>query len=993
MSLLLAFGVYAQTPDDFVTPEFKKSRTLELIRAQYAYAAGYTGKGIIIAIVDSGLDIHHPEFAGRVSSFRRNYLPGFGPYDVYSGLDEENHGTHVTGLAAAARDGKGMHGVAYNATVLPLRTDFDDEQMVHVFDQAIRAGAKVLNGSYGPPLIWDANPLDPNRLPSAFHPVLPDVDAEYLLLKRAADADILMVYAAGNERAKHPGPYTNMPSGAAMFPLITPGNTKLKLDDKYFYRFFDDLPDFGPAKFLGDAHTDAVMWTKVQEFDFSSLKGSLIAVVATRPDGVIANYSNLCGAAARWCLAAPGGEYSDTDPDDNTNSVLSTLPYGSYGYQNGTSMASPVVAGAAAVMREAFPYMTARQVIEIMLTSADNTTNPEWKKSLTYGRGMLDLGTAINGPVVFGDSVFDPRLDPDFVETSYPTLDPFTSPISEPVFSVNTQGYDSVWRNNIVGTGGMKKAGAGTLTMTGANTYTGETTIVGGKLMVNGSIQTSSLLHIGSDAVLGGSGKVGKAEVYGRVAPGNSVGRLKVIGDYTQYAGSVFELELDESGGSDFLEVTGKADIQAGSELEVLGLHANNIGQAFSFIEADSWEGTGKAFSSVRLGRAFIDLSSVWTATGMTLAVKRNATTFASLGRSQNQSALATAIESQGVGGLAFNDMVILRNAGDAPDLYDALAGEVYASTAAALLDVGDGLSRTALQRFRLGSGVRGNGNAGGNTQLSANGRAVWGQALGSWGQLGGSTQTYALNRSTQGLMFGVDTLFTDNVKAGVAVGYTNSSFKGRSGDSAQADGYHALAYGDARSGPLSLRGGVGYSWYSVNTRRAMNYANWGTATSRAQAQSTQAFAEVAYAQPISAITLEPYAGLAYVHLRQQGFKEADSPVGLQSDASSAYVSYSTLGVRALWDLETNGSGNLQAVVGLGWRHALSGSKVSRELSLATGDAYRANGTPLAKNALVTELGVEWSSSTRSRIRLNYTGQVAGRTRDHGIQARASWAF
>lgn len=963
---LLAFGAHAQSPSDFVTPEFTSSKTLGLIRAQYAYAAGYTGKGILIAIVDSGLDIHHPEFAGRVSPYLRNYWPGYGPYDVNIDLDAENHGTHVTGLAAAARDGKGMHGVAYNAMILPLRTDFDDLQMVHVFDQLIRAGAKVLNGSYGPPLLWEVtDPEDPHRPTLMFQPIAPDVEAEYDLLKRAADADVLMVFAAGNERAKHPGPYTNIPSGSAMLPLITPVNTD-PVSGAYLYRFVDDVPDDGPPVFLGDAGADPAMWETVKKFDFSSLKGSLIAVVATDPSGTIASYSNYCGATAAWCLAAPGGEYS-SGPDEDETSLLSTLPYGSYGYQNGTSMASPVVAGAAAVMREAFPYMTARQVIEIMLTSADSTSKAVWGNKDIYGRGMLDLGTAINGPVVFGDPMFGA------------------------IFSVNTQGYDSVWSNAISGTGGLYKAGAGALTLTGSNTYTGSTTIAGGKLVVNGSIQPSSALSIQAGATLGGSGHVGNTQVYGRVAPGNSVGTLTVDGDYTQHAGSVFELELNGEDKHDLLKVTGKVDIQAGSELEVLGLQASHLGKSFSFIEAATWEGT--TFSTVRLGRAFIDLDSFWAPDGMKLGVKRNAQSFASLGRSTNQRAVAAAVESQGVGGRSYNDLVVLRNAGDAPGLYDALAGEIYASTASALLDVGDGLRKMALPRARLGVGVNAKSNGGDYQQTLASGRVVWGQAIGSWGQLGGRGLAYDLSRSTQGVLFGVDSLLTDTVKAGIAVGYTNSKFKGRAGDSVKADGYHALAYGQTQSGLWSLRGGLGYSWYSVKTRRALNYTDWGTASSQSQAQSALVFAELAYALPVHQATIEPYVGLAYTHLRQQGFAETDSPVGLQSPSSTRHASFSTLGVRGLWDLKTPGSGSLQAVAGMGWRYALSGDKASRELRLETGDAYRVQGTPLAKNALVTELGVEWSRSARSRISLNYTGQMAGSTRDHGVQLRANWVF
>ncbi|KAA0911554.1 autotransporter domain-containing protein [Pusillimonas sp. ANT_WB101] len=972
MLSLLVCTAYAQSPEDFVTPEFKRSNGLELIRAQYAYAAGYTGKGIVIAIVDSGLDINHSEFAGRVSPYMRNYMPGFSAGDVYSGLDSGSnfHGTHVAGLAAAARDGKEMHGVAYNATVLPLRTSFADGELRRAFDRAIRAGAKVLNGSYGPPTLWDVDPAVPvpYRGQLEFQPLFSAVDEEYLMLQRLADADVAMIFSAGNERMDHPGAYTAIPTGNGMLPLITPENTD-PLTGKPLYRFLDELPDNGPALFLGEIGSDPEGWAEVKEFDFSSLKGSLIAAVATGPQGLIAKYSNWCGAAKAWCMAAPGGD--SFGPGGVADAMWSTAPYESYRYANGTSMAAPMIAGAAAVMREAFPYMTARQVIEIMLTSADRTSMPEWADSDIYGRGMMDLGTSINGPVVFNDMTFGAMFDP--------------------IFSVNTQGYDSVWRNNIRGTGGMSKAGAGTLTLTGQNSYTGNTTIVGGKLVVNGSIASSAHLHIGHGAVLGGSGVVGNTEVYGAVTPGNSVGTLTVKGNYTQHAGSVFELELGANGDSDVLKVTGHADIQAGSELEVIGLRASHLGRAFSFIEADSW--SGNTFAGDNLHRAFIDLSPVVTGAAMTLGVHRNATSFASVATSPNQRALAAAADSQGVGGSVYDELVVLRTTSGVPALYDALAGEIYASTASALLDIDDSLRRTAFPRVRLGAGTYGQNGNGTDLQLSAGDHAMWGQALGSWGQLGGSAHTYALNRSTQGLLFGVDTLLTDTVKAGVAVGYTNSKFKGRSEDSAKADGYHALAYGNAQSGPWSLRGGVGYSWYSVNTRRSLNYADWGTASSRAHAQSTQVFAELAYAQPIAQITLEPYAGLAYTHLHQQGFTEKNSPAGLQASGSSSQVGYSTLGVRALWDMQTTTSGALQAVAGMGWRHALSGGKPSRELRLATGDAYRVSGTPLAQDALVAEVGVAWSNTARSSFSLNYAGQMAGSTRDHGVQVRAGWVF
>lgn len=972
----------ALAPESFVDAEFNASHTLGLIRAQYAYSLGYTGKGVIIAVLDSGLDVNHPEFSGRVSPYLQNYIPEYGPADVYSDLDidDNDHGTHVAGLAAAGRNGFGTQGVAYNATVLPLRTSFGDDQLQKAFARAIQAGAKVLNGSYGPTVISPRFIEDPDRpnkwIPNPtyqalnFLPTFPDVEAGYRQVKSAAAADIVMVFAAGNERDEQPGAYTAIPSGNGMLPLITPANTTRA--DK-LYRFIDGDDDFDqndPAtiRYLDQADASNEDRLLTESWDFSDMKGALIAVVATNPQGVISSYSNLCGATAAWCLAAPGGEFGDP--------VYAPIPYGVYGPMQGTSMAAPVVAGAAAVLREAFPYMTARQIIEVVLTTANR--NGQWGDVATYGRGMLDLGKAVKGPVLFGAPVGGSPF-----ENIFPSS-----------FSVNTQGYDSVWSNDIGGTGGMAKAGAGTLTMTGQNTYLGATDITGGKLVVNGSIVTSALLTVGKDATLGGSGSVGKTNMYGRIAPGNSVGTLTVAGDYTQLPGSVFEVELGPDASTDKLVVKGKADIQGGM-IEVRGLRASHLGRQFSFMEAGSWG--AQSFDNTNIDWAFVDLDAAFIGNSVSLSVQRNATSFASVAQTRNQRAVAQAVESQGISGAAFNDIVALQDGASAPPLFDMLSGEIYASTQSALFDTSGVLRQTALARTRQAmQAPEGNvGQPSGPTVRSVPGgaHAVWGQALGSWGQLGATGDTEKLDRSLGGLMFGGDTALGQHSRAGVAAGFTGSTFNGAGDGRVQADGYHLMAYAGSQQGRWSLRGGLTQSWYDIDTRRSLGYADWGTASSSAHAQSTQLFAEAGYGMDAGKVKLEPYAGVAQVWLRQRGFAESGSPVGLQADSTRNAVTFSTLGVRSGLTLDQGKYGSLQATVGLGWRHAFGDVQASRSLRFATGDSYSVAGAPLAKNAMVAELGIDWATSASSRISVSYTGQIAGRTQDHGVQARASWAF
>jgi len=110
------------------------------------------------------------------------------------------------------------------------------------------------------------------------------------------------------------------------------------------------------------------------------------------------------------------------------------LPY------DGTSMATPVVSGVAALVKEAFPWFTAHDLQQTLLTTATDLGAPGVDE--IYGWGLVNAAKAVLG---YGQ----------FVETA--TLD--------------TKGYSSTFSNDISGAGGLVKAGAGTLTLIGANTY------------------------------------------------------------------------------------------------------------------------------------------------------------------------------------------------------------------------------------------------------------------------------------------------------------------------------------------------------------------------------------------------------------------------------------------------------------------------------------------------------------------------------------------
>jgi subtilisin family serine protease len=144
---------------NYNTTEYQSSNGVVATNPITAYNSGASGRGVLIGIVDSGIDLNSPEFGS----------PGFGSRistasrDVVSGRplqDANGHGTYVAAVAAASRNDSGVQGVAYNAALLIARTDnscpdpnsgcnhYDNDISAGV-ELATSAGARIINISLG----------------------------------------------------------------------------------------------------------------------------------------------------------------------------------------------------------------------------------------------------------------------------------------------------------------------------------------------------------------------------------------------------------------------------------------------------------------------------------------------------------------------------------------------------------------------------------------------------------------------------------------------------------------------------------------------------------------------------------------------------------------------------------------------------------------------------------------------------------------------------
>ncbi|HUQ56869.1 type VII secretion-associated serine protease mycosin [Lentzea sp.] len=258
------------------------------------------GDGVIVAVVDSGVDAQHPDLAGRV-------LPGtgFGRSKGTDGTtDTDGHGTGMAGIIAATGRGGGALGIAPGAKILPIASaDEKDQFALDVVGESIRwaadHGAKVINLSLG--------------FSSSLTPTL--VKA----VNYAIEKDVVLVAATGNE-------------GGA---VSAPANI-----------------------------------------------GGVVAVAGTNRDGRPWTSSNV---GADTVLAAPAVGIVTTAPV----SVYSS----GYAEMDGTSAASAIVAGVAALVRAKHPEMAAKDVVNALVRTAKDLAEPG--RDAATGFGMVDPVAAV----------------------------------------------------------------------------------------------------------------------------------------------------------------------------------------------------------------------------------------------------------------------------------------------------------------------------------------------------------------------------------------------------------------------------------------------------------------------------------------------------------------------------------------------------------------------------------------------------------------------
>ncbi|MCS4230075.1 subtilase-type serine protease [Stenotrophomonas maltophilia] len=1031
------------------TEEFNADWGLGAINADAAYARGLSGKGVRLAVLDTGTDLTHPEFAGkdhrslrlaqlladgsRCAATRTSIGPDACSYTEgdevfveltafskdmpesvrrelerdgwHEGYELIPHGTHVAGTIAANRDGVGMHGVSFGSDLVVAKGEPDHLTYIAMQDGQVRISSS------------------PGDLVDQFLPQFYDLLAQQGV--RAVNHSWGFTKPQPETEAGMDA-FLALPEHQSLIDTLATGSKRAGLIQVWAAGNHDNdgaEPEESP---VAELHASVPLvrkevepyWLSVVNVDRNN-----------RLDG-----SMRCGNTAQWCLAAPGTDILSTVVDEHSGLEYRTeagadggveaatkrmLEHG-YVAESGTSMAAPHVTGALGLLFERFPYLDNAQVRDVLLTTATDLGEEGVDK--VYGWGLMNLEKAIEG---YGQL----RVDTDVVmNTRAGGLKVWEG-----------DAWDD-WTNDIGGPGALTKSGIGWLRLSGDNSFNGavvregileldgrnalarEVVVEGGQLRVNGSlagvdldvrggsalIAASGVLEdsslavdnaavvfngmqrggstwVGVNGLLQGTGTLGDTRVAGIIAPGHSIGTLTINGDYVQTASGRYLAELAPGERSDLLQVSGTANL--GGTLQALPeAGIYYLGEQFRVLQAEGGVRGRFADADFTAFSPFLQFAVGYAANAVHIDVTRGLL-LASAASTANQRAVAGSADTLAIHQGLPRPLTMLfpEQVGAA---LDGLSGELHAAIPLVLVEASRHVRDAALGRA---VGARS------PQDEASEASGVWVQAIGGSGQLDGSANTARTRSNSTGMLLGIEHE-VGGWQLGALLGNGRTDTRQAQGRASKAriDNRHVGLYTGNQWGGFGLRGGAVYSRHDLDTARQVAFAGYSDSlTARYRAKTTQAFIEAGYRLGDANASLEPYLQVAGIKVKADDVRETGGAAALRGRTADARTTVTTAGVRFSKGLAASFQRDawLNVVGGVGYRRTAGDRNGLAQLAFDGGSRFAVSGAPMADHAAVAELGLSAWLSPRQQLELGYSGQFGSDSRDHGANARWSLRF
>lgn len=342
-----------RTEEFYALANHEADNILQAIKADAAWSRGWTGKGSIVIIADTGTNVNHTDLDGNIIA-TKNFMDG--STDV---SDNVGHGTHVAGITGAEMNNTGMIGVAPDVKMMIAKVT---DNTGYSFQRAMKAaqwgkenGAVAINVSAE--VMLDngfkaslKKGADGNWYSTHWYYGVNGYNGakgEATNWKNALGNEQVLVKAAGNMG-------TDYSAGMNQMATATDSNGNLILDGQMLIVGSYDIANKKISGFSNKAGTVCTTYT-----------------------------NNECKDAAKisdYYILAPG------------TGIYSTNKNGSYIHMSGTSMAAPAVTGAIAVVHQMWPHMKGKNLVKLLTQTADKTiTNYSVN---VHGQGLLDLDKA-----------------------------------------------------------------------------------------------------------------------------------------------------------------------------------------------------------------------------------------------------------------------------------------------------------------------------------------------------------------------------------------------------------------------------------------------------------------------------------------------------------------------------------------------------------------------------------------------------------------------
>ena len=882
---------------------------LALTNTYAAQKQGYTGAGVTIGVVDSGIMPNNPAVAGRVGT---EYIDVDPTQNNTSIPDVVGHGTWVSQIAAGVAFGQFAGGIAPGAELVSARiiddnapddngstaptqvTSADAVPLQQVNQQMISSNVQIMNNSWGG-ISWSSTDT---ATTAAF-------DAAYAPFVETHGG--LVVFAAGNDSAANPSTIASLPTVAN---------------------------------------------------DAGLKQGWLVAVALNSNSPTqLDSYSNKCGIAMSYCLAAPG----DVIVLDKDTLASTTNP--TYYIVEGTSFAAPQVSGAAALVWQAYPYFSNYLVQQTLLGTATplggSQPNP------TFGYGVLNVGAAVNGPEQFNWGT----VEVGFTGTSN-------------------------WNNPISGSGGLTLDGPGTLNLTQPSTYTGLTTVTGGTL--NAVSLSTGGAAIGVNGILAVQGNAATPASIGGNVTNNGGGmvvgstNLAINGNYTQTGGK-FNVSLGS-----VLQVSGNATIAPTASGTKPAVYVYSTDTSFTYTKgttettpiltaAQGLTGTFtggvsgaaplalQASLSYDSNDAYLNITSVNLVQlqGMSYSVG----TFAAAERVQNAfnsinglvqgSATSSA---QPLPSSFVSEAGQIQHISSVPQMQqslDSLSGQMYAASAAMTFEAIDADTRALSDRFDALLDA--------SHQFDMNKFHAWSQNIGYQGSMS-RTGFDSMGVDLNGTMIGGDLGFGN----GGVMGYALSQSQGLGSLAQEADqgfshSMEGMLYGGFIQNNWYVMGRVGAGTDSQDTRRELQLGGqFAGVSSFSYGRYDVAYSESGYRFNAGNWKFTPYVNAEYAYVERDGFNElGGGGFGLSSDQQNIERWQAGVGMRGSrqWNLSNGSSLTLQTR--LLWDDALSMRGVLPNASFEALQQWSpVEGIGLSRYGGIAGVSLDWRFSTRSNLSL-----------------------